>query len=131
MEWLNSLPDHLRPAAAIAQQLDDFRESIGCPDGPFGIRILGSGWAIRKTLRLVYDKAKQEDPTATEPALARLVYESRQQLSRMAGVDLPPLHATCNSFDSVADFIIREEAKQAMPDPYGWGENIDGILAKA
>lgn len=130
MDWLNSLPDHLRPPAPMARQLDEFRESIACPDEPFGMRILGSGWAIRKTQELVYEQARQQNPGADEATLARIVYDSRQQLSEAMGNVLPPLPANCRTFKSVVDFIVKEEAKQAMPDPYGWGKNIDSILAK-
>jgi len=130
MDWLNSLPDHLRPPPPTAKELDDFRESIGCPDEAFGLRILGSAWAIRKTLRLVYEQARSEEPAADEATLAGIVYESRRQLSEMTETALPAQPGGCDTFDSVADFIVREEARQAMPDPYGWGKKIDSILAK-
>lgn len=131
MDWLASLPEHLLPPRPIVQELDAFRESMGCPPEPFGQRILGSGWAIRRTLRLVYEQAKSENPTASEVALARVVYDSRQAASQLAGDQLPPLPVSCTTFDAVADFIVKTEAENALPDEYGWGKKIDSILARA
>lgn len=130
MNWLNSLPNHLHPSKTIARELDAFRDSIDCPDEPFVMRILGSGWAIRKTQELVYEQAKQQNPGADDATLARIVYDSRQQLSESTGNLLPPLPESCRTFKSVVEFIVNAEAKRAMPDPYGWGKRIDSILAR-
>ncbi len=131
MSWQSMLPPHLQLPTAVAAELEAFRSSIGCPDEPFAVKILGAGWATRRTQRITYDQARREDPTATEAELVRQVYEVRKLMSQMSGLDMPALPASCTTFDAFVDFVIRTEARYALPDPFGWGARIDAILAKA
>ncbi len=130
MEWESVLPPHLSLPRSVAAELENFRESIGCPEEVFGMRILGSAWATSKTQKLTYEKVRSENPGASEVELVNTVYETRKLTSIMAGQELPPLPRSCKTFGALVEFIVREEARHAMPDPFGWGAAIDSILAK-
>jgi len=131
MAWQSILPPHLVLPSAVARELEEFRSSIGCPDDVFAIRIVGANWATGRTQKLTYDKARTEDPTATEAELVETVYEVCKLVSQMAGQDMPPLPASCKTFDAFIEFVVGAEARHALPDPFWWGAKIDSILAKA
>lgn len=131
MNWQSMLPPHLELPSSVSRELEAFRSSIGCPDDAFAMRIIGSGWATRRTQKLTYDKARNENPRATEAELIGAVYEMRKLTTEMTGQDMPPLPASCRTFDAFVEFVIRTEAKHALPDPFGWGAKIDGMLAEA
>jgi len=95
------------------------------------MRILGSTWATRRAQRITYDQARTANPEATEAELVNIVYEMRKVIHEVSGCDLPPLPRSCTTFDSLVEFIIRDESRYALPDLFGWCAKIDQILAKA
>ena len=125
------LPSHLQLPSAVAHELEALRSSIGCPDDAFAMRIIGSGWATHRTQKLTYDKARSENPSATEGELVSAVYQMRKLTAQMAGQDMPPLPTSCKTFDAFVEFVIATESRHAIPDPFGWGARIDSMLAKA
>ena len=131
MAWQTMLPPHLALPDAVGRELELFRTAIGCPDDVFALRILGSGWATRCTQKLTYDQARLENPRASDAELVAIVYRMRSLISEITGQELPSLPEVCKSFDALVQFIIREELRHALPDPFGWGAKIDSILAKA
>jgi hypothetical protein len=130
MEWADSLPDHLRLPKTIIQRLETFRLSIGCPEEAFFLRIVGSAWATGKTQQLTYNEAKKENPQADEATLVRIVYEAREMAGELCGVAPTRLPSSCKTLAAFVDLIVRRDAKNASPDPFGWGKEIDNILPK-
>lgn len=131
MNWQTMLPASMELPSGVARELEAFRASIGCPDDAFAMRIIGSRWGTRRTQRLTYDRARSEDPTATEDELVQMVYETRKLSAQMTGQAMPPLPASCRTFDALVEFLVTTESRNALPDPYGWGAKIDSILEKA
>ena len=69
MDWLNRLPDHMRPPLAIAQELEDFRRSLDCPAEPFAMRVRNSAWAVRRDVQHLYRETERELPDVNEASL--------------------------------------------------------------
>lgn len=130
-KWVKMLPRHLVPPDSMVSGLESLRKTIGCPHDAFGIKILGSSYATRRTMYLTYTLLKQQWQDHTERDVLSEVCEARLALSTEPGLAVlssDEIVKEYGSIEKLVDFFVRKEAENSLPDPYGWGKRIDEML---
>lgn len=132
-KWARKLPDHILPNINIIRQLEAFRREKRIPHNPMFMRVLQSPTSTRKVQKYCYKTERMQRPHASEKEILRNVLMSRINAppAYFNGIDIEKAMEQIETFDDLCAFIIKlDQQEPSGPDPFGWGDKIDEILAQ-
>lgn len=104
-QWARELPQHLRPSNDQIHRLEEVRNQAGISNSEFFMHISSHPETTHRLHRYLYDQVKQQDPSASEQNILKLLILNRLTIS--AGSNLFGLE-TCVTDEETFDKHIQE-----------------------